>query len=66
MSFHYSDLYEDALGDRKKEDDFSDAESVVSERSFKRRYSDSDDGDGYLEKFILKDETPVVTNVPRG
>ncbi len=64
MSFHYSDLYEDALGDRKKEDDFSDAESVVSERSFKRRYSDSDDGDGYLEKFILKDETPVVTNVP--
>ncbi|KAF4112941.1 cardiomyopathy-associated protein 5 [Onychostoma macrolepis] len=64
MSFHYSDLYEDALGDRKKEDDFSDAESVVSERSFKRRYSDSDDGDGYLEKFILKDETPVVANVP--
>ncbi|XP_016383427.1 cardiomyopathy-associated protein 5-like [Sinocyclocheilus rhinocerous] len=64
MSFHYSDLYEDALGDRKKEDDFSDTESVVSERSFKRRYSDSDDGDGYLEKFILKDETPVVANVP--
>uniref|UniRef100_A0A671R589 Cardiomyopathy-associated protein 5-like n=1 Tax=Sinocyclocheilus anshuiensis TaxID=1608454 RepID=A0A671R589_9TELE len=63
MSFHYSDLYEDAVGDRKKEDDFSDTESVVSERSFKRRYSDSDDGDGYLEKFILKDETPVVANV---
>ncbi|XP_043095985.1 cardiomyopathy-associated protein 5 [Puntigrus tetrazona] len=63
MSFHYSDLYEDALGDRKKEDEFSDTESVVSERSFKRRYSDSDDGDGYLEKFILKDETPVVANV---
>ncbi|KAL1274710.1 hypothetical protein QQF64_027524 [Cirrhinus molitorella] len=62
MSFHYSDLYEDALGDRKKEDDFSDTESVVSERSFKRRYSDSDEGDGYLEKFILKDETPVVAN----
>ncbi|XP_026067919.1 cardiomyopathy-associated protein 5 [Carassius auratus] len=64
MSFHYSDLYEDALGERKKEDEFSDTESVVSERSFKRRYSDSDDGDGYLEKFILKDETPVVVNVP--
>ncbi|KAL0192823.1 hypothetical protein M9458_011119 [Cirrhinus mrigala] len=62
MSFHYSDLYEDALGDRKKEDEFSDTESVVSERSFKRRYSDSDEGDGYLEKFILKDETPVVAN----
>uniref|UniRef100_A0A9J8BMR6 Cardiomyopathy associated 5 n=1 Tax=Cyprinus carpio carpio TaxID=630221 RepID=A0A9J8BMR6_CYPCA len=65
MSFHYSDLYEDALGDRKKEDDFSDTESVVSERSFKRRYSDSDDGDGYLEKFILKDESPVVADVPK-
>ncbi|KAK7165034.1 hypothetical protein R3I94_003419 [Phoxinus phoxinus] len=64
MSFHYSDLYEDTVGDRKKEDDFSDSESVVSERSFKRRYSDSDDADGYLEKFILKDETPVVANVP--
>lgn len=64
MSFHYSDLYEDTVGDRKKEDDFSDTESVVSERSFKRRYSDSDDADGYLEKFILKDESPVVANVP--
>lgn len=64
MSFHYSDLYEDTVVDRKKEDDFSDTESVVSERSFKRRYSDSDDADGYLEKFILKDETPVVANVP--
>ncbi|XP_042612612.1 cardiomyopathy-associated protein 5-like [Cyprinus carpio] len=65
MSFHYSDLYEDAVGDRKKEDNFSDTESVGSERSFKRRYSDSDDGDGYLEKFILKDETPVVANVAK-
>ncbi|XP_067263980.1 cardiomyopathy-associated protein 5 [Chanodichthys erythropterus] len=64
MSFHYSDLYEDAIGDRKKEDDFSDTESVASERSFKRRYSDSDDADGYLEKFILKDEIPLVANVP--
>ncbi|XP_056314481.1 cardiomyopathy-associated protein 5 [Danio aesculapii] len=64
MSFHYSDLYEDAIGDRKKEDEFSDTESVVSERSFKRRYSDSDDGDGYLEKFTLKDETPAAAHVP--
>lgn len=63
MSFHYLDLYEDALGNRKKEDDTSDIESVVSEKSFKRRYSDSDDGDGYLEKFILKDDTPVVEDV---
>ncbi|NP_001073454.3 cardiomyopathy-associated protein 5 [Danio rerio] len=64
MSFHYSDLYEDAIGDRKKEDEFSDTESVVSERSFKRRCSDSDDGDGYLEKFTLKDETPAAALVP--
>lgn len=60
MSFHYLDLYEDATGERKKDDDASDIESIVSEKSFKRRYSDSDDGDGYLEKFILKDDTPVV------
>lgn len=63
MSFHYLDLYEDAIGDRKKDDEASDVESVVSEKSFKRRYSDSDDGDGYLEKFILKDDTPVVEDV---
>ncbi|MCI4392610.1 hypothetical protein PGIGA_G00147870 [Pangasianodon gigas] len=63
MSFHYLDLYEDAIGDRKKDEDASDIESVVSEKSFKRRYSDSDDGDGYLEKFILKDDTPAVEDV---
>ncbi|XP_072521144.1 cardiomyopathy-associated protein 5 [Salminus brasiliensis] len=63
LSFHYSDLYEDAVGDRKKEDDFSDAESVISEKSFKRRFSESDD-DGYLEKFILKDDTPAVEDAP--
>ncbi|XP_060763847.1 cardiomyopathy-associated protein 5 [Neoarius graeffei] len=63
MSFHYLDLYEDAVGDRKKDDDASDIESVVSEKSFKRRFSDSDDGDGYLEKFILKDDTSVVEDV---
>lgn len=65
MSFHYLDLYEDAIGDRKRDDDASDVESVVSEKSFKRRYSDSDDGDGYLEKFILKDDTPVVEDVQK-
>lgn len=65
MSFHYLDLYEEAVGDRKRDDDFSDRESVVSEKSFKRRFSDSDDGDGYLEKFILKDDTPVVEDVPQ-
>ncbi|XP_066510975.1 cardiomyopathy-associated protein 5-like [Hoplias malabaricus] len=64
MSFHYSDLYEDAVGDRKKDDDISDVESVVSEKSFKRRFSDSDDADGYLEKFILKDDSTVVEDAP--
>ncbi|KAM9446079.1 cardiomyopathy-associated protein 5 [Clarias gariepinus] len=63
MSFHYLDLYEDAIGDRKKDEDASDIESVVSEKSFKRRFSDSDDGDGYLEKFILKDDTSAVEDV---
>lgn len=65
MSFHYLDLYEDAIRERKKDDDASDVESVVSEKSFKRRFSDSDDGDGYLEKFILKDDTPVVEDVQK-
>ncbi|XP_035291529.1 cardiomyopathy-associated protein 5 isoform X2 [Anguilla anguilla] len=64
MSFHYTDLYEDAVGVRKKEEEFSDVESVVSEKSFQRRLSDSDDASGYLEKFILKDETPVTEDVP--
>ncbi|KAI5088240.1 cardiomyopathy associated 5 [Silurus meridionalis] len=63
MSFHYSDLYEDATGAIKRDEDASDVESVVSEKSFKRRFSDSDDGDGYLEKFILKDDTPVVEDL---
>ncbi|XP_036382729.1 cardiomyopathy-associated protein 5 [Megalops cyprinoides] len=64
MSFHYMDLYEDAVGVRKKDEDASDVESVVSETSFPRRLSDSDDTGGYLEKFILKDETPAVEDEP--
>ncbi|XP_028851115.1 cardiomyopathy-associated protein 5 [Denticeps clupeoides] len=62
MSFLYSDLYEDALGDRRREEDCSDVESVVSEKSFKRQLSD-DEEEGYLQKFILKDETPTVQPV---
>ncbi|KPP72586.1 cardiomyopathy-associated protein 5-like, partial [Scleropages formosus] len=64
LPFLYTDLYEEAMGEKKKEDDFSDVESVISEKSFKRRHSDSDDSEGYLEKFILKDETPVVEREP--
>ncbi|MFT7811780.1 cardiomyopathy-associated protein 5-like [Arapaima gigas] len=64
LPFLYMDLYEEAMGEKKKEEDVSDVESIVSEKCFKRRHSDSDDGDGYLEKFILKDETPVVETEP--
>ncbi|XP_048855438.1 cardiomyopathy-associated protein 5 [Brienomyrus brachyistius] len=60
MSFLYTDLYEEAVGNRRKDEESSDVESIVSEKAFQRRLSDSDDASGYLEKFILKDETPVV------
>ncbi|CAJ1068877.1 Hypothetical predicted protein [Xyrichtys novacula] len=61
MSFMYSDLYEDALGERRTSDEeYSEAESVASEKSYKRRLSDSEETDGYLEKFTLKDETPAA------
>lgn len=65
MSFMYSDLYEDAVGERRKSDEeYSEAESMASEKSYKRRLSDSEETDGYLEKFILKDETPTVEVQP--
>ena len=65
MSFMYSDLYEDAVGQRQRSDEeCSEAESVVSDKSYKRRFSDSDEAEGYLEKFILKDETSNVEAQP--
>lgn len=65
MSFMYSDLYEDAVGERRRSDEeYSEAESVASEKTYKRRLSDSDEADGYLEKFILKDDTPTVEAQP--
>ncbi|XP_029915141.1 cardiomyopathy-associated protein 5 [Myripristis murdjan] len=65
MSFMYSDLYEDAVGERRKSDEeYSEAESMASERSFRRRLSDPEEQDGYLEMFILKDETPTVEVQP--
>lgn len=65
MSFMYSDLYEDAVGERRKSDEeHSEAESVASEKTYKRRLSDSDEADGYLEKFTLKDEIPTVAVRP--
>ncbi|KAJ8339293.1 hypothetical protein SKAU_G00360790 [Synaphobranchus kaupii] len=64
LSFLYTDLYEEAAGDRGTGEECSDVESTVSERSLHRRLSDTDDASGYLEKFILKDETPVVEDEP--
>lgn len=65
MSFMYSDLYEDAVGERRKSDEEqSESESVASEKTSKRRLSDLEEADGYLEKFILKDETPTVEVPP--
>ncbi|KAK5616639.1 hypothetical protein CRENBAI_003047 [Crenichthys baileyi] len=61
MSFMYSDLYEDAVGEsRGSDEEFLEAESVASEKSYKRQLSDSEEEHGYLEKFRLKDETPAV------
>lgn len=65
MSFMYSDLYEDAVGEKRRSDEeHSEAESVASEKTYKRRLSDSEEADGYLEKFILKDETAIVEVQP--
>lgn len=61
MSFMYSDLYEDAVGERKKSDgEHSEADSATAELTYRRRLSDPEEADGYLEKFTLKDETPLV------
>lgn len=56
MAFLYTDLYEEALGCWTKE---ADRESVGSEKSFHSRHSDRE-ARGYLEKYVLIDETPVV------
>lgn len=56
MAFLYTDLYEEAIGTRQKDED---AESMTSEKSFHSRHSDRE-ARGYLEKYVLKDETPVV------
>lgn len=56
MAFLYTDLYEDATGSRQKE---ADTESLSSEKSFHSRHSDRE-ARGYLEKYALIDETPVL------
>lgn len=60
MAFLYTDLYEEAIGTREKEEDL---ESVDSEKSFHSRHSDRE-ARGYLEKYALIDETPVVEVEP--
>lgn len=56
MPFLYNDLYEEAIGSRKKEED---TESLTSEKSFHSRHSDRE-ARGYLEKYVLIDETPAL------
>lgn len=60
MAFLYTDLYEEAVGAQQKEDD---VESVNSEKSFHSRHSDRE-ARGYLEKYALIDETPVLEAEP--
>nr|XP_046231291.1 cardiomyopathy-associated protein 5-like [Scatophagus argus] len=60
MAFLYTDLYEEAIGSRKKEED---TESMTSEKSFHSRHSDRE-ARGYLEKYVLIDETPSIEVEP--
>lgn len=60
MAFLYTDLYEEAIGSRQKEED---TESMTSEKSFHSRHSDRE-ARGYLEKYVLIDETPAVETEP--
>ncbi|TKS84920.1 Cardiomyopathy-associated protein 5 [Collichthys lucidus] len=60
MAFLYTDLYEEAIGCRQKEED---TESITSEKSFHSRHSDRE-ARGYLEKYVLIDETPAVEVEP--
>ncbi|XP_051847726.1 cardiomyopathy-associated protein 5 [Antechinus flavipes] len=58
LAFLYKDLYEEAAGDKQKEDEtISDKESLNSDGSFPSRHSDAEEETGmYFEKYILKDE----------
>ncbi|CAL8320270.1 unnamed protein product [Lota lota] len=61
MAFLYTDLYEEAIGSRVQEED---TQSLASEKSFHSRHSDRE-ARGYLEKYVLKDETPVMATTKR-
>ncbi|NXF80899.1 CMYA5 protein, partial [Sclerurus mexicanus] len=61
LSFLYKDLYAEAVGEKTKDETPSDDESGNSNASFPSRNSDTDDGTGiYFEKYILKDEIPIL------
>ncbi|XP_047634138.1 cardiomyopathy-associated protein 5 [Phacochoerus africanus] len=65
LAFLYKDLYEEAVGEKKREGETaSEGDSVNSEASFPSRNSDTDDGTGiYFEKYILKDDILHDTSV---
>ncbi|KAL0627992.1 Cardiomyopathy-associated protein 5 [Plecturocebus cupreus] len=65
LAFLYKDLYEEAVGEKKKEEEtVSEVDSVNSEASFPSRNSDTDDGTGiYFEKYLLKDDILHDTSV---
>nr|KAF6440188.1 cardiomyopathy associated 5 [Rousettus aegyptiacus] len=65
FGFLYRDLYEEAVGEKKKEGETaSEGGSVNSEASFPRRNSVTDDETGiYFEKYILKDDILHDTSV---
>nr|XP_035147224.2 cardiomyopathy-associated protein 5 isoform X1 [Callithrix jacchus] len=65
LAYLYKDLYEEAVGEKKKEEEtVSEGDSVNSEASFPSRNSDTDDGTGiYFEKYILKDDILHDTSV---
>ncbi|XP_036265150.1 cardiomyopathy-associated protein 5 isoform X1 [Pipistrellus kuhlii] len=65
LAFLYKDLYEEAVGEKKKEGEtVSEGDSVNSEASFPNKTSDTDDGTGiYFEKYTLKDDILHDTSV---
>ncbi|XP_052502548.1 cardiomyopathy-associated protein 5 isoform X2 [Budorcas taxicolor] len=65
LAFLYKDLYEEAVGEKKKEGETaSEGDSVNSEASFPSRNSDTEDGTGiYFEKYILRDDILHDTSV---
>ncbi|XP_040841791.1 cardiomyopathy-associated protein 5 [Ochotona curzoniae] len=67
LAFLYKDLYDEAVGERKQEEETaSEGDSVNSEASFPSRKSDIDDGTGmYFEKYILKDDILHDTPAPQ-